>query len=110
MLQLEFKHDTGKIIRIDKRVARRLYNQKETIYLLSSNFAPGPWVQPFSISLQDNNAKECLDNDFSPLISQSTREFIHGQAEFDNRVNNFEYYNCSDTETGLYASFYRFVN
>ena len=59
---------------------------------MPSNFAPGPWVSPVGIKAADIDP-----NEYHPTT-------------FDNRVNNFEYYNCNDSETGLYTSFYKFVN
>ena len=72
------------IKQIQKRTARKLFNSGETIYMQSSNFHPfGVWSQ-------------CID----------IKKDINSNDSFDDIVNNFEYYNCSN-EQGLYASFYK---
>lgn len=70
--------------RIRKDVARRLYNEGKTIYLTPSNIAASDsnlWIKPFAIKQGE------------------------GKGEFDQRVNEFEYYNCN-YELGYYACFW----
>lgn len=75
---------SNKYIRINKTKARKLFNKNIGIYIVpckvACNFS-NMWIQPFIINNQAG---------FS----------------FDQLVNNFEYYNCNDNETGLYAAYY----
>lgn len=75
--------DTKKYTRIRKNVARKLFNEGRIIYLTPSNIVASdssPWIKPYPIN---NRA---------------------GQ-NFDNIVNNFEYYNCC-WELGYYTNFW----
>jgi len=92
MIKLEFRHKAGRLIRIGKREARKRYHAGEDIHIISSNFAPvGPWITALPINQADEN------------------EYINNAGMFDRRVRNYEWYNCINTETGLYASYYRLV-
>ncbi len=65
--------DTGNYKRIRKDVARRLYNEGETIYLTPANVVASDsnmWIKPYPI------------NDKS-------------EKSFDDLVNAYEYYNCN---------------
>jgi len=69
--------------RIRKDVARRLFKEGKTIYLTPSNVAASDsnmWIKPYAI----NNRSE---------------------RDFDDIVNNFEYYNCC-YELGYYTNFW----
>lgn len=77
-----FYGETITIVQVQKRTAKKMFNNGETIYLQSSNFHPfGVWSQ-------------CID------INNKNGE------TFNSVVNAFEYYNCSN-ETGKYATFYK---
>jgi hypothetical protein len=70
------------LARIDKRKARNLFNKGVKIYLVPSNLVPfGPWMQPHEIN-----------NSFG--------------LNFDNCANVFSYYNCINSQTGYFPSFY----
>jgi hypothetical protein len=70
------------LTRINKKRARNLFNKGVKIYLCPSNFRPiGPWFNAFDVDLSAGEA-------------------------FDTILNNFEYYNCMNRETGYFASFY----
>lgn len=74
--------DNGKYTRVRKDVARRLYKEGRTIYLTPSNIAASDsnmWIKPLAIK--------------------------QGEGEFDERVNEFEYYNCN-YELGYYTNFW----
>ena len=69
--------------RVRKDVARRLYKEGRTIYLTPSNIAASDsnfWVTPYPISNRD-------------------------EKNFDDVVNEFEYYNCN-SELGYYTNFW----
>ena len=75
--------DIGKYTRVRKDVARRLYGEGQTIYLTPSNVAASDsnlWVKPYPIQSKD-------------------------ETNFDNIINEFEYYNCN-YELGYYTNFW----
>lgn len=68
--------------RINKTVARRLYNEGKIIYLHPCKVHPNSaWMPP------------------TPFIK------VTDQTEFGKLVNAFEYYNC-DNERGRYCAYY----
>lgn len=74
--------------RITKVQARKIYNCNKTIVLCPSNMRPfGQWHPEYVTD------KSCNKWD-----------------TFENVVLNFEYYNCINTQTGKYTSFYIQVN
>lgn len=76
---------------ISKPTAKKLYEQGKTVYLQSCKFHPfGDWSAAFPINKEDN---------------QGHMNWAANDALFTNRVNSFEYYNCS-SEQGRYAHFY----
>lgn len=94
MRNLQFTGEIyGKIAtiqQVQKRTAKKLFESGETIYLQSSNFHPfGVW-------------STCYD---------CNKDNVNNNGEtFENIVNNFEYYNCQNNETGKYSTFYKQVN
>lgn len=78
--------ETITIKQVQKRTAKKLFESGETIYLQSSNFQPfGVWSRCMDTNKDNIN---CVGHTFETIVSE------------------FEYYNCSDSETGKYASFY----
>lgn len=67
--------------RINKRVARKLFNEGKTFWITACNMRP-----------------EC-----GLLMNAGTYE--NELADFDIFVNSFTYYNCNN-ETGRYPAFY----
>ena len=68
-------------MRVNKRRARSAYNAGHTVRLAPSNMYPfGPW----------------------PVYAEINIKF---GASFDDRINAFEYYNCSN-KNGKYAAYY----
>ena len=67
--------------RINKRVARKLFNEGKTLWITACNMRP-----------------EC-----GLLMNAGTYE--NELADFDTFVNSFTYYNCNN-ETGRYPAFY----
>lgn len=65
--------------RIDKRQAKKLYDAKKLLIFCPCNLRP----------------------DF-----YGTRFINGGRNDFREVLNNFEFYNCTNTETGLYTAFY----
>ena len=67
--------------KISRRVARKDYENGDTIYLLPSRIRlDNMWIQPYSINVSSG-------------------------ADFDRMVNNYKYYNCN-SEAGLDVAFY----
>ena len=80
--------DNGKYTRVRKDVARRLYNEGKTIYLTPSNVVASDsnmWIKPLALHITDSH--------------------IGKLPTFDQRVNEFEYYNCNH-ELGYYTNFW----
>lgn len=72
-------------VRITKAEARNRWDAKQRLYIAPCNLHPGgPWGIGLEIS---------SDNGYSNA--------------FDDVVNSFEFYNCLNSETGKYASFYK---
>lgn len=72
---------TNNKCRINKKEARRRFNQGEDITLVACKMrVDSPWGLGCRINNKDDR-------------------------DFDKIVNNFEYYNCT-SETGYYASYY----
>ncbi len=75
--------DNGKFTRIRKDVARRLYNEGQTIYLTPSKVAASDsntWIKPYAINNRSG-------------------------GNFNDLVNRYEYYNCN-WELGYYTNFW----
>lgn len=88
-----FTHAGKTYSRINKASARKQYLQGKTIFLLPCNFRFGsPWFSAF------------------PLDPETQKEFAIDEIGMENRfnslVNSFEYYNCTNRETGKYTAFY----
>jgi hypothetical protein len=83
------------IKQISKPKAKKLYESGETIYIQSSNFHPiGVWSAAMPINVKDGDIRP---------------NWAENDAKFENRVNSFEYYNCSN-EQGRYSHFYQKIS
>lgn len=72
------------LTQIQKRTAKKMFQDGETVYIQSSNFHPfGVWSQCFEIDNKNGDS-------------------------FESIVNSFEYYNCNNV-AGKYAVFYKRV-
>lgn len=77
------KISIGGYTRISKHAARKRFFDCEATYMTPCNFRPeSPWAQPVPVPVYDTH------NSFTEI------------------VNAFEYYNCTNSETGKYAAFY----
>lgn len=89
--------------RIDKRQARRAYNDGKTVILCPCNLRPFGFWQP-EIYINKNDFKKY--GYIEPFIfSDGTTEM-----DFNRRLNQFEFYNCINSETGKYTAFYIQIN
>ena len=71
--------------RITKAEARKRWDAKQRLYIAPCNLRPGgPWG-----------------------IGSEINSYRGYSNDFDDVVNSFEYYNCFNSETGHYASFYK---
>lgn len=68
--------------KINKAAARKLYNTNQPFWIVACNLRP----------------------EYGILIGSASFEHM-ADILFDNMVNSFEYYNCSNN-TGRYAAFY----
>lgn len=79
-------NNPNKLERVDKRVARRLFDEGMTIQLLPCKVGHGSmWI-------------------ISPYFT-SKANIQDDTTTFDSLVDNFEYYNCCN-EIGRYAAYY----
>lgn len=72
--------------RIDRKQARRAYNNGLTVIFCPCNLRPG---SPFRLDMEMNKKQENCAG-----------------VDFDRLVNVFEMFNCRDRETGRYTAFY----
>lgn len=73
-----YTYNGERVIRVNKKVARQMYNNGKQIWLIPDMMRlNNAWQSPCPISTKDNG----------------------GDREFDIRVNEFRYYNC-DNERG----------
>lgn len=85
--------------RIDKRQAKRAYDAGKTIVLCPCNLRPfGMWAPEVDIN----------KNDFKKMGYDEPLIYPDGSSDMDfkKRLMYFEYYNCTNTETGRYSAFY----
>lgn len=78
------KYSVGSLKRISKAAARKLWGQGHTISLCPNNLRP--------------------DGGWRPNVDYFNEE--QKTRDFDAVVNEFEYFNCTGTETGKYTAFY----
>lgn len=69
----DYIYNGERVIRVNKKVARQMYNNGKQIWLIPDMMRlDNAWQSPCPISKKDNG----------------------GDREFDARVNEFAYYNC----------------
>lgn len=79
--------------RVSKRTARRAYQTGFTVIMCPSNLRPfTPYHHEHTINRKDR----------AHFIADETGAL----NDFNNLVASFEYYNCTNTQTGRYAAFY----
>lgn len=79
--------------RVDKKQARKAYNNGLTVLFCPCNLRPGfPWFPEIAVNIKQ-------DTDIG--LTEHAKE-----KSFERRINAFEFYNCTDTETGKYTAFY----
>ena len=84
MTKARFNHPIyGRIQRITKRIARKLYDEGKDIIIAANKLNP---ESPYGIG-------SCINKE------------LDGE-NFDKVVGLYEVYNCNDYYTGYYASFY----
>ena len=92
MKHYEFQNNGFTFIRIPKNKARVAYNNGLTVIFCPCNLRPfGFWPVECDIK-KDPNYKPFYPGDL--------------ENTFDFKVNVFERYNCTDSETGKYTAFY----
>lgn len=79
--------------RITKAQARRCYKMGLTVIICPCNLRP---FSPFHFETGINRRNR----------EQFTLDEIGVVNDFNNQINSFEYYNCTNHETGKYTAFY----
>ena len=79
--------------RVDKKTARAAYINGLSIILCPVNLRPGEPYHPETVINRKNREQFTVDE-------------IGVKNDFNNYVNSFEFYNCTNSETGKYAAFY----
>ena len=73
MYNEDYIYNGERVIRVNKKVARQMYNNGKQVWMISAMMRlDNAWQSPCPISTKDNG----------------------GDREFDVRVNEFAYYNC----------------
>lgn len=76
------------MVRVNKRVARKAWNEGKGIIILPCKMNPrSPWFKGI-------------------MIKKSDFESLGYDTDFDKIVNQHEYYNCTNNEVGRYCAFY----
>lgn len=100
---------TVTVRRITKKEARALFCAGIQIFMQSCNMRPfGPWQSLCPVELDQERINSSIDRhkwhmDNGYEVSPSAE--LTAGIQFNNVVNEFEYYNC-DSERGRYAAFY----
>lgn len=89
MRKYEYTENGYTFQRVSKKDARRVYNNGLAVIFCPVNLRPGkPWKP-------------------EAVICPHSFEVVNGViTSFEKRVNDFEYYNCINNETGRYTAFY----
>lgn len=85
MNNMVFERNGKTIVRINKTMARKLYNNGIDVLFIPCNLRPD---SPYGLGIWENIN---LGDEKIP---------------FEKLVNHFEIYNCIDSETGKYTAFY----
>ena len=95
MRKYTFTDNNGKTWeRIDKKTARTAYNNGLTVLFCPVNMRP--------FDMWDNGVQINIKNDTDVgILDKWTKE-----NSFDRALNSFEFYNCTNNETGHYTAFY----
>ena len=79
--------------RIDRATARRAYISGLSVVACPVNLRPGRPHHPETVLNRKNRERLTADE-------------IGIKNDFNNLINSFEFYNCTNTETGKYTAFY----
>jgi hypothetical protein len=88
---------TNNFLKIRKTMAKKMYNEGKTIYIVPCKIAPNfnaNWVKPYELRYTEEMKQR--DVDYPGLAFEHI---------FDSQINGFEYYNCN-YELGYYTAFY----
>ena len=90
--------------RVSKHAARQLFERRQPFQICPVNFRPGlPFAMDMTIDPLQWISEESEKHRWGWY--DYPREQIVAQA-FDKAVCMFEWYNCTDSETGAYSAFY----
>ena len=93
MNKYEFTSNGRTFERVSKAIARKAFIKGFTIAFCPSNLRPGPPWYPEYITNREMRNDYILDD-------------VGAENDFYNLLNSFEYYNCTNAETGKYAAFF----
>ena len=93
MNRYEFTSNGRTFTRVSKATAKKAFVSGFTIAFCPSNLRPGTIWHPEYITNRSMRADYMVDD-------------IGVENDFNNLLNSFEYYNCTDPETGRYTAFF----
>lgn len=93
MNKYEFTSNGRVFTRVSKATAKKAYVAGFTIALCPSNLRPGTMWHSEYITDRETRGDYIFDD-------------IGAGNDFNNMLSSFEYYNCTNTETGKYAAFF----
>lgn len=93
MNRYEFTSNGRVFMRVSKAAAKKAFINGNTIAFCPCNLRPGlPWYPEYIFSRETRG--EYITDDKS------------AENDFNNLLNSFEFYNCTDPETGKHTAFF----
>lgn len=109
MNTFELRDNNGtRYTRVSKRVARKVFAARVPFVICACNLQPfGGWSLGMRID-ESNYVNYDLETVCLPdsRTSENGYHGVHRPYTLDDLSDNFESYNCTCSETGMYASFY----
>lgn len=93
MKKYEYTENGFHFERISKKTARAAYINGLSVVACPVNLRPGKPYHPETVLNRKNREQFTVDE-------------IGVKNDFENIINSFEYYNCTNSETGKYTAFY----
>lgn len=93
MNKYEFESNGRIFTRVSKAAAKRAFIDGFTIAFCPSNLRPMTMWHPEYIFNRETRGEYIADE-------------TGAENDFNNLLNSFEYYNCTNTETGRYTAFF----
>lgn len=93
MRQYEYNESGFHFERVSKKTARVAYINGLSVVVCAVNLRPGKPYHPETVLNRKSREHFAADE-------------IGVKNDFENWINSFEFYNCTNNETGHYAAFY----